>query len=579
MQNMIPASAIVSVNPGVLSAGGSALDLQGLMLTQNTRVPTGGILSFPSALAVSDYFGSSSAEYANALVYFAGFENSHAKPGSVLFSQYNTVAVAAYLRGGDISALTLAQLQALSGTVIVAVDGTTRTGSAINFSGATSFSNAAALVQAALNASPTVLATSSSSSISGTTLTVAGTITGTFGAGQTITGAGVTAGSVITSQLSGTAGGAGTYRLAVSSTVSNQAITASTTNVVVAYDSVSGAFVITSGATGAVSTIAAATGTLAASLLLTVATGAVLSQGADAIATPAAGMGAIIALTTNFASFMTLFDPDVSGNTQKLAFATWNGQQNDKFTYVCVDTDITPTQSPAASSSLGALLGAAQVSGTVLIYEPVGTDLHLDSIVCGAIASLDFTQTNGRATLAFKSQSGLSASVNDHTDSENLIANGYNFYGAYATANDEFVFFYPGSVSGEFLWADSYVDQIWLNNQFQLALMVLLTQVPSIPYNAAGYALIRAACMDVIQQGLTFGAFRSGVTLSNAQKAEVNNAAGLVIDQVLSSQGWYLQISDASPQVRAARGSPPMTFFYMDGGSVQSITLASIAVQ
>ena len=78
------------------------------------------------------------------------------------------------------------------------------------------------------------------------------------------------------------------------------------------------------------------------------------------------------------------------------------------------------------------------------------------------------------------------AALCDATIAAQLEANGYNYYGNWATANDAFSFFYPGSVTGGFLWIDSYVDQIWLNNAFQLALMTLLTQTKSIPYNAYG---------------------------------------------------------------------------------------------
>jgi hypothetical protein len=59
----------------------------------------------------------------------------------------------------------------------------------------------------------------------------------------------------------------------------------------------------------------------------------------------------------------------------------------------------------------------------------------------------------------------------------------------------------------------------------------------------------------------------------------VNNAAGKKIDDILSTQGWYLQVKDALPQVRAVRGSPPITFWYMDGQSVQKLNLASVEVQ
>jgi hypothetical protein len=50
------------------------------------------------------------------------------------------------------------------------------------------------------------------------------------------------------------------------------------------------------------------------------------------------------------------------------------------------------------------------------------------------------------------------------------------------------------------------------------------------------------------------------------------------ISDTLQTRGWYLQIKDATPQVREARGTPPMTFWYLDGGSVQQITLASLAI-
>ena len=67
--------------------------------------------------------------------------------------------------------------------------------------------------------------------------------------------------------------------------------------------------------------------------------------------------------------------------------------------------------------------------------------------------------------------------------------------------------------------------------------------------------------------------------LSASQAAQVNNAAGVKIDNVLTTRGWYLQILPATAQVRSQRGSPPMTLWYMDGGSVQQITLASIVIQ
>jgi hypothetical protein len=577
----IPASAIVTVNPAVISPGGLGLNLNGTIITDDTRVPIGTAQQFSNAIDVADFFGAESTEAVLAATYFQGYDNSTIKPSVVYFAQYPTAAVAGYLRGGKVTTLTLAQLGALSGSLTVLLDGYTHTAASINLAGCTSYTNAASLINTGLFATEPTEATCSLGTISGTTLTVAGTLTGTFAAGQTITGASVTADSVILSQLTGTVGGAGTYLLSQSSTVgSGEVITASATTGVVTFDSVSGAFVITSGITGTPSTAAFATGTLAASIFLTQATGAVLSQGAGA-AVPASFMNAYTQVTQNWAVFMTTFDPDGgSGNTVKEAFASWTTQQNDRYNYACWDTDASPTNTVPATTSLGYLLTQGNFSGTTLIHRTLalGDANNIAAFYCGTAACINFNQTNGRITFAFKGQAGITPDVTDATTAANLISNGYNFYAQYATATQEFNWFYPGSVTGEFLWADGYCNQIGMNTSFQTDLMNLLGVIGAVPYDAAGYALIGAALQGTIDQFLNFGAFSPGVPLSPLQAAAVNNAAGVNITNALFTQGYYLQIKPATAQVRAARQSPPCTFWYTDAGAVQKINLASVAV-
>ena len=645
----IPADQIVQVTPNVIAAGGTALDLVAVILTTSTRVPIGVVQPFPGASAVSTYFGANSHEAAIATVYFQGFTNSNVLPGLIYYAQDPVAGVDAFLRGGNISGLSLTALQALTGSLTILVDGYTHTAASINLSAATSFSSAATIIQTALTASEpteatvtasiaastssftgsiagnvlTISAISSGTIVNGTTLSGTGvtastlvvnqltgttggigtyavnttqvvtstTITGAYGTmtvtvlgsgnmavGQTLTGAGVTAGTQVTALGTGT-GGLGTYIVNPSQTVSSEAITGVATAPTVTFDSISGAFIITSGVNpgSAASTLAFPTGTIVASLLLGQSNGAVISQG-SAAPTPTALMNSIYNVTQNWATFMLGFDPDGgSGNAQKLLFAQWNSGEANRYAFICWDTDQSPTTTVPASTSLGQLIAAQEISGTCLISEP--SDQFIAAFVCGAVASIDFTEFNGRATLAFKSQAGLVAGITTQTAAQNLLLNFYNYYGAYATANETFTFFYNGSISGSFQWLDSYINQIWLNNAFQLALIVLLTQVKSIPYNPTGNALIAAALSDPIQAGLNFGAFRAGVVLSASQIAEVNAAAGGNIAPTLAAQGWYLQIGVASPTVRQARGTPPCTFWYVDGQSVQSINLTSVELE
>lgn len=490
----IPASDIVNVVPGVIGAGGTGLDMVGLILTNSARAPTGQVLRFSSAADVAAYFGSSSDEAAKATIYFNGYINSFIKPAFVLFAAYASAARAAFLRGGSLS-LTLAQLQALSGTLIVTANGTQYTSATINLAGATSFSNAAALIQAGFTTPPFT----------------------------------------------------------------------------VTYDSVAGAFLFTNTTTGAASTLTAATGTLATGLGLTVATGATLSQGADA-AVPGTAMDAIVAQTQDFVSFTSLF---AASDDDIVAFATWTGGKGDRFLYVpwtsnSAATTNTDTTSPAQR------IEAAQLSGTAVIWSPSADKAVF---VLGYIASIDFTRTNGRTVAAFRRGSGLTADVTNQTIANNLLANGYSFYGTYATANDEFTWLYNGQVSGDFAFIDSYINQIWMNNAFQLSLMALLRDVGQIPYNDDGYEMLGAGIQSDITNALDFGAIRAGVALTESQKAQANAIAGLDITDTLFNRGWYLSVVDPGGAVRAARGSPVCTFLYTDGQSVQKITLSSLMVQ
>lgn len=569
----IPASAIASVTPSVISAGGSALDLNGLVLTTNARVPVGAVRNFASQADVASFFGASSQEAALATNYFLGFDNSNVKPGAMLFAQYPVAGVGAWLRGAT-TTLTLSALQALTpGVLTVSIDGTPHTSSSINLSSATSFSSAAEIISLALAVTGPQTA-SFTGAIASSVLTVSVLGSGSINVGDEVRGAGITAGTQVVSFGSGS-GGIGTYNLSNSQTVSSEAMTSNTPTV--SYDPVAAAFYAVSPTVGTSSTIDFASGAMAAPLGLTSATGATLSQGATA-ASPTAFMTNLANVSQNWASFATAFDPDAGGNANKQLFAAWANGSGNRYMYVAWDTDASPTTSANATGSLGRILETSNSSGTIPLYSPAQGPT-LAAFVLGIGASVDFSETNGRATYKFRAQTGISPDVTSQTVYDNLVANGYSCYGIFSTADDDFTFLADGAVSGPFLWADSYINQIWLNNQFQLALMVLLTNAKSIPYNQAGYGLIRAALMDPITQGLNFGAFRPGVTLSQAQIAEVNNAAGKKIDDTLSTQGWYLQVKDASPQVRAARGTPPCTFWYMDGQSVQKINLASVEVQ
>ncbi len=575
MPQAIPFSEVVNVIPSVLSAGGVAVDLNGVMLTQNPLAPYGTVLDFADETGVQDYFGASSTEAGLAADYFNGFSIASAQPGALYVTAYPESAIAAWLRSGSLANVTIAQLQALTGSLSVVMDGFTWAAASISLSAATSFSAAAAAIQTAL-AATSQTAADFTGSITGTELTVTAVASGALAIGQEVTGVGVTAGTVITGFGTGT-GADGTYTVNTSQTVASEALTAQYVAPSVTFNSTANAFIITSGITGATSSAAYATGTLAASLKLDQADGAILSQGAAA-ATPGVFMANLLTQTQNWATFFTTWESVLA---EKEAFATWSNSVAPRYLYVSQDSDVNAL---VANSTLtfGNYLQTNNLVGTLPVWGPnTDTNNQYAAFVSGYAAALNFNEENGRATLAFKMQSGLPAAVSDINSYTAVLSNGYNVYSYFGSNNpaNNQAWMMPGSVSGVWKWADTYLNQIWLNANLQLAMVNLMLAVKSLPYNAQGYSLVNAAASDPINQAVTFGAIRKGVQLSAAQVAEIKYALGFDASAQITATGYYLQIQPAPASVRVGRGSPPMTLYYQDGESIQKLSLASITVQ
>lgn len=602
----IPASADVGVQPGVLSAGGSPLSLNAILATQSTRPPIGSRgpipVSFPNAAAVGAYFGLNSVEYTLALVYFSGFTNCTALPGKMFVAQYTESAVGGYLRSGSWLNAALTTLQALSGVLTLAIDGMTVVSSNVNLSSASSFSNAAALIQAGLQAVGGIWSGTATLVDSSEVMTVVSTVSGQLYIGAPVTGVDIPVGTTVTSfGTYTTMAGTGTVNLsqAATATVGSAEAVTSSSNATVSYDAILGAFSIVSGTTGATSSVAfPTTNSFSTGLLLTQAAGAIVSLGAAA-QTPGGFFSAMVAQTQNWVTLYTAWEPTTN---EKVAFsAAVNAASpagNERFIYAGETTEVAITEGPAPSSY--PVLTAAN-NGRVALYSEAPTVLadgtvvgdtygKLAAFIAGSIASINWAAKNGRITFKYRNNSQLVPSVVDLTIADNLDANGGNlaangtsYYAAVATANKQFQYLRQGGISGEWDWIDAYVVQIYLNSQLQLSLLELLTMINAAPYAPIGYGEIRAAFTDPINEALNNGSIVPGVVLSGSQIAAFNAAVGGTAAgsaaNTLFTQGWYLQILDPGAQARTNRTTPNMTFWYTDGGAIQSINLASIDVQ
>ena len=350
-------------------------------------------------------------------------------------------------------------------------------------------------------------------------------------------------------------------------TVLQTALSSALASTTCAYSSQTGAFQIGSPTTGSTSSITYCDdGTLATLLGLTQAAGAILSQGSDALDVPA-NMASLRGITENWATFTYLYS---ASDQEILDLSAWASSQGVEYLLVAWSTSAN-LKNQVDTVSIAYQLGAADAGATTLIFG----DARYAAFIMGEAASIDWDRVQGAINFAFKSSDVLVPTIDNATEATTLLQKKCNLYGTYATRNDEFVFMYDGNMFGDYNFIDPFINAIWFNNSLQVAIMNGLNMSPRVPYNEDGYTLIRSWCQDPINRARKNGVIDPGVTLSEAQKAELIREAGLDITSNLETDGYYLQVVDAGPQVRTTRDTPNVSLFYSYGGSINRIELAS----
>lgn len=340
--------------------------------------------------------------------------------------------------------------------------------------------------------------------------------------------------------------------------------------VTVAYSSGSAGFTITSGTKTATSSVGYATGDLSASFSLTSATGAVQSS----VVVDAGVMAQLNALKNAngmWSHFFCAFDP----KNYRDDMVTWTSAQNDWYGAILHDTSVTSAEM-TAGTSWAQTITANGAEGICPVYQ----DPNLCALIASVPGCVNWTAVNGRYNVAFRRSSVMTPTVTDEDTATALEAAGYNFYGQFAGTGTTRNGIYPGSVTGQYLWMDSFFNQIWMRRNFQLNLIDLLFNKGQIPYNTDGSGLVESSVKPTIDTCLNFGSIRTGISLSESQIQEITQIFGNNAAQTIETSGYYLYVdmSSVTASDRQKRATPTFAFYYTDGQSVQRITMNSVEV-
>ncbi len=515
----IDISTYLPVNSTVESVLSNTKVFAGLGLTANARIPsTTPVLKFTSLAAVGTYFGSSSNEYTAANKYFKTSTTALATPAYIYFGKYVVAATSPYLKSQPLT----------NPTTMLATLKTITTG------------------QITVSVNGTTYPTSAIDLSAATSLS--------------------NACSLLTTAI----------------TTANAAL--ATAVFTITYDSTFNQFVAAITGTGVTKTMSyfSSTGSpaIATTMGFTLATGAILNQGQDALSA-SANLDLLLAYGFTDQYSIAFVDTMSSQLTDaiELAVSAWVDGQNtpaDRFNFFCWNNDASLEVVPD-TTSIEYQINQEGYNSSSIFDEVLLNTSDRAFAAMGIFASVDLSQPNSALTLAFKTQTGLATSVSSTAIAEILDTKGVNYYGniGISGSTDQVNWFYGGYTTGKWTYIDNQVAQIWIAFRFQVSLANLFSAIPQVPNDPDGYGLIRSALTDEANGFITSGIIATGVVFSNATVQQLKTSFGINA-QELTNNGYVIVNSVTSQALREIRQSAPWFFIYVKGSAIQYLPINTV---
>jgi len=490
----------------------------GLALSSNPLIPsTLPMLQFKSAPDVGVYFGLSSNEYRASLKYFAGSSLSTSKAPYIYFGKYNTVALAPYLRSPVITNRVTKQSSLVA---VTAGDITV--------------------------------------SVNGTTYATTGINLSTATSLSQVA-------SLLTTAI----------------TTANAALAAASFTIL--YDGVFNQFVASITATGASAMMnyfsSSTTPNIATLIGFTQATGAILSQGSDAVSYNESGVNSNMSTLLPYFTdqYSIAFVDNLGGvliDAIELGLSAWVSGQNTpdtRFNFFCWNNDSAlELAAQSDTSSIWYQVNEAGYSDTSVFDEVLLNNPDRAFAAMGVFAALDLTQPESALTLAFKTQSGLQPSVTQTSIAKILNDKKINYYGnvGFNGASTQLNFFYGGYTTGAWSYIDNQVAQIWIAFQIQVGLANLFSALNQVPNDPDGDGYVRSVLTTALNQSIDNGIIATGVVFDNATVQQLSVDYG-VRAQELTNNGYVIVKRPSSQEQRQDRVSSPWFVLYVKGSAVQ----------
>lgn len=294
------------------------------------------------------------------------------------------------------------------------------------------------------------------------------------------------------------------------------------TTATVTFNTNTNQFVLTGGTPGSGTLSATPTG-LSSDLsgLLGWSTGGTILVAGQAADTAAVAVSKSAAISDNFGSYVYCTPSVPLANSDIAAIAAWNDSQNNKFMYSLA----TPLSNLQTMYAL--VKGYSGVA--INILSTTQSNDYVEQSPCEILAATDYNSPGASQNYMFYQFAARNTTVSDDTTANTVDASRGNYIGVTQSAGQQLAFYQRGVLCGGATAAvdmNTFANEMWLKSAFSANFMSLFLNVPEVPADPEGAAMLLGVMTPTITLGKDNGTISAGKTLTAVQQQYITSITG-----------------------------------------------------
>lgn len=265
----------------------------------------------------------------------------------------------------------------------------------------------------------------------------------------------------------------------------------------------------------------------------------VAGQGAQTAATAIGGSSDI---SNNFGSFVFCTPGTPMTNDDIKAVAEWTDLQNNLFLY-SLSTPLANLQ-----TLFDLIKGYSGVA--INILSTTQANDYIEQSPCEILAATDYDAPNSSQNYMFYQFPKRNITVSDDNTANTVDKARGNYIGVTQSAGQQIAFYQRGILCGGSQAAvdmNTFANEMWLKSAFTAAFMSLFLNVPEVPADPVGEAMLLGVMNPVITQAKVNGAISAGKAINAVQQQYITQISG---DgnawRQVQTLGYWLNISFSS---------------------------------